>query len=68
MPYVYFDSRHTPAILFRLSSAGYEFIRADLLVRMACGYLPHDLGVEEQLLLIESAEQHRLNSMIAPAD
>lgn len=66
LPHVYFDPKHTVAILTRLNSAGFDFIRADILVRMACGHLPDSLDSEAQRSLIETAEQHRLASMIAP--
>jgi len=65
-PYVYFDPKHTVSILTQLNAAGFEFIRADVLVQMACGYLPDNISSEAQRCLIEAAEQQKLSSMIAP--
>jgi len=68
LPYVYFAPSNTVAILTRLKDAGFDFIRTDLLVRMTCGYLPDDMSPEAQRALIEAAEEHKLASMVAPAD
>jgi len=57
--YVYFEPRHTKQIVRDLISAGFMLVRANELVKMACGYLPHDLGADEQRSLIEIAEQNQ---------
>jgi len=64
LPYVYIDPKHTVAILTRLSSARFECNRSDMLVRMACGYLPDHLNAEAQRSLIEAAEQRKFTSIV----
>ncbi len=60
-PYVRFDPADALKILARLNSLGFESIRADRLVQIACGSAPSEMTLEDRRSLIEAAEQHKLH-------
>jgi hypothetical protein len=60
LPYICFHPTHILAILASLEACGFELIRADRLVQIACGCGPHDLSSEVARSLIEAAERREL--------
>jgi hypothetical protein len=63
-PYVYFDPSQTRAITARLKTCGFELVRADVLIRIACGCTPYELGSEVTRSVIEAVEQHKVPSEV----